>query len=420
MKFLKALFSLILSLLLAVFIVLTCFVYKVQESIKPENMQKLLLDCSIGEKLLGYEYLDENVEEIDFYTFICNNIQEPSALVLDFSLDKEKICHEAALEYVKDRIDSNIAFTNLNKLAQDLTDGYCNAAVEKGLINPNSNITYRTQKAWLTKKRGVLLNETIYAKYLEYLQKMADEGNICSLDIDQKNTIGYLLRTGKASVTTKNLLHKDIEDQTNRVCANALHDFVNDIIYKTNSYEGISKNSTNALVSEVVYGFFHLNDINDDDVRNGYVTRIIEESSESFVYPKIVAFLPSAENKSIQLPEYVSIILGLLTNTNLLYVLIGISAFLALLLLLINGGKSLLYIGMSMIIAGAVLYLLNNHINLLDNYLYSSIEVTDIYKTIIDKAIYDIMDNQKIAIILAGAGILMFIASFLFKTKKQN
>ena len=419
MKFLKALFSLILSLLLSFFIVLTCFVYKVQETIRPENMKQIMLDCSIGEKLLGYQYLNEDVEEVDFYTYLCNNIQEPSALVLDFSLDKAKICHEAALEYVKDRIDGNTAYTNLNKLAQELTDGYYNAAVEKGLINPNSNITYRTQKAWLTKKRGVLLNETIYAKYLEYLQKMADEGNICSLDIDQKNTIGYLLRTGKASVTTKNQLHKDIEDQTSRLCADALIDFVKDVIHKTDSYENIDRNHVTAFVSETIYGYFHLNDINDDDVRNGYVTRIINESSESFVYPKIVAFLPSAENEAIQLPEYVSIILGLLTNTNLLYVLIGISAFLALLLLLINRGKSLLYIGISLIIAGSLLYLLkSNRMLMLDRYLYSSIEVPEIYKTIIDKAVYNVIDNLKIAVTLAGVGLLMFISSFFFKTRK--
>ena len=420
MKYLKALFSLILSLLLSLFIVLTCFVYKVQKTIKPENLQQILLDCSIGEKLLGYHYLNEDVAEIDFYTFLCNNIQEPSALVLDFSLDKAKVCHEAALEYVKDKIDNNAVYTNLDKLSQDLTDGYCNAAIEKGLINPNSNITYRTQKAWLTKKRGVLLDETIRAKYQEYLLKMINDGDICALDIDQKNAVGYLLRTAKANVTTKNELYKSIEKHMSMVCADALADFLSDILYNTKSYKAITKDDVTVSVSDTITEYLNSNGINDDDIRNGYVTRIIKESSETFVYPKIASFLPS-DLSTIQLPENLSKIAGLVTNRSLLYGLIGAFVFLVAVLILINRKKSLLYIGISFIVAGVLLYILkSNHMILLNKYLYSFIELTEIYKTIIDKAVFNIIDNLKIAVISLVAGILMIISSFLFKTKSEN
>ena len=419
MKFLKTLFSLILSILLALCVVLTCFVYKAQEVIKPENIKNVMSNSAIGEKILGYQYLDENIKEEDFYTFLCNNIQEPSALVLDFSLDKAKTCHEAALEYIKDIVDSNCAYTNMNKLAQDLTDGYCKAAVEKGLINPNSNITYRTQKAWLTKKRGVLLDETIRAKYQEYLEKMIADGNICSLDIDQKSSFAYMLRTGKAGATTQNEIYKVIEDQADRVCAEALSNYVNDVVYNTNNYKKPEKNEVITMVSESIFGYFHLNGINDDDVRNGYVERIIKESSESFIYPKIASFLLSYDQTTAQLPDYVSKLLPLLTNRNVLYGLIGVCVLLGVLLILINKKKSLLYIGISLIIAGAALYALKpNHLLLLDRFLYSNIKIEDVFKGIINSVTKTIIDNNTIAIALSGVGLLMSVSSFILRTKK--
>ena len=419
MKFLKALFSLILSILLALCVVLTCFVYKAQEAIKPENIKEIMSNSAIGEKILGYQYLDENVKEEDFYTFLCNNIQEPSALVLDFSLDKAKTCHEAALEYVKDMIDSNCAYTNMNKLAQDLTDGYCKAAAEKGLINPNSNITYRTQKGWLTKKRGVLLDETIRAKYQEYLEKMIADGNICSLDIDQKTNFGYMLRTGKASVTIQNEIYKAIEDQTDRVCAEALSNFVNDVVHNTNNYKKPEKNEVITMVSESIFGYFKLNGIDGDDLRNGYVERMIKESSETFVYPKISSFLPSKEQTTAQLPDYVSKLLPLLINRNVLYGLIGVCVLLGVLLILINKKKSLLYIGISLIIAGAALYVLKpNYLPLLDRFLYSNINIEDVFKGIINSVTKTIIDNNTIAIALSVVGLLMSVSSFILRTKK--
>ena len=88
-------------------------------------------------------------------------------------------------------------------------------------------------------------------------------------------------------------------------------------------------------------------------------------------------------------------------------------------MILINKKKSLIYIGISLIIAGAVLYVLKpNYLPLLDRFLYSNIKIEDVFKGIINSATKTIIDNNTIAIVLSVVGLSIFVSSFVLRTKK--
>lgn len=420
MKLIKNILCLILSLLLALSILLSTCVYGINEVLKKEKLQEVLKSSSIGENLLGYEYLDEDVEEEDFLTAFYNYIPVQPILFLNISLDKADTCHNAAFEYVKDKIDSNHAYTNLDKLAEDLSTGYYEAAVNNKYINPNEYISYTDiLNNRVRKPKGEFLKETMNTKFTNILQELIDEEYICCLDIDQETPFSYLLRTGKSSNTIRNGLYKHMEDTVNNICATQVSNFIDSLIQNNNSYKALEKNEVLNLVIDSINEYLDQNNITRDKIEDNYAFKKIESSNNSFIYPKINSFLPSYQETLNQLNQEDLTILKLLTNNTLLYVGIGVSILLGIIILAINKFKGLPFIGFSCILSGAILFLSKIFVpGVLDKYLTDLSYLGDALAMIIPNCILALIDMiSKFGIYAFVAGIIISIISIPFTRK---
>ena len=418
----KKILCLLVGFVLTVAILITTLFFNASKMFEKDNVESILASSNVGEKLMGYTHVDNNEKEIDIYEALNESIPTQSALALNISLDKSEQCQNGAFAFIKEKQSEKYAYTSMNALINDLSTGYVNAAISNGYINPNQYMTYKNvHNERVYTKKGTLLMDTMIPKYRSVINRLADDGFFCSLDLDQKNTLVYLLSTGKQAIDIKNNFYHLIEEKVSEIYASHFMSFFDCLLNGESSSITIDEASLKDIMNSLVYDYLKTINISDEIMDKDRFERTLNSSIHNYVYPKLDEAIPSYESTVNAIPSVVIKCLGFLKNNTLFFIGLSVCALLIGLLLMIGKKKSIICIGIATIIPGFLMFASRYFVPQIINKLLLETENMQTSLNLVAPEFISkfIMKLSQHGLYLLIIGLLLELASVLLLKKKK-
>lgn len=416
----KKIICLLMSLLLSLLIFVTVVFFNASKIFDENKTDLILKESKIGEKLMGYSHQESNEKEIDIYKALAEKIPNQPALAVNISGEHSNLCQKGAFEYAKEKQDEKYGHTSLDNFVSDLATGYVNTAISNGYINPNQYMTYKNvhnERVYVQK--GTLLMDTMLIKYRDIINNLIQDDFFCALDIDQKNTLLYILSTGKDAIDTKDNLYRLVEEKIDGIFVSHIKSFINRLLDADKPYEIIEEASLKDVMKEVLDNYLKSIDIPDEYLDKERYDSTLEKSVHDYIYPRLFDSLPSYESTVSSLPSIVLKEIGLLKNNTLFFIGVTLCVLLILLLLKIGKIKSLLFIGIGAVVSGGMMFSLKYFAANIINIILSSIEglQTSLNLIIPGFASYLFENISRMGLYILPIGLLMIVVSLLFRKK---
>ena len=422
MNIFKKILCSLIGLILTVAIFITTVFFNASKMLEKDSIESILISSNVGEKLMGYIYLDNNEKEIDIYEALKESIPTQSALALNISSDKAEECQNGAFEYIKEKQSDKYAYITMDTLIDDLSTGYVNTAISKGYINPNQYMTYKNvHNERVYTQKGILLMDTMIPKYKSIINRLADDGFFCTLDLDQKNTLVYLFSTGKQAIDTKNNLYHLIEEKISQIYNSHFMSFFDCLLNGESSYQTIDEASLIDTMNDLVNDYLKTINISDENIDKDRLQRTLNSSVHSYVYPKLDEAIPSYESTIDSIPSIAIKGLGLLKNNTLFFIGLVLCALLIGLLLMIGKKKSIIFIAVAVLISGIVMFISKYFMSQIIEGLLLETENVQTSLNLVAPGFISkfITDLSQSGLYISIIGLLITIASIVLLKKKE-
>lgn len=356
MKTIKIFIQALLSLILVSAIVCSCLLFNASAFFKSENLATVFSELSSGSRILNYKYLSENKTEDDFYASLSDAIPVQVALVVDISSENARICQEGAFEYVKNQNLEGFVYNSLDLLAEELSTGYTQTAIDNNIINPDAYITYmNVHRERVTDTKRNLLMETIYQKYRAILSALDGEGYFCALNADGKNTFLYVLSSGNKAIRMQNELYHLIEEKSDVLYDEHLLNFFERLKGNSTAYELLDAGQYANCIEEEIFSFIEGQGLSFEFADKEIVHRKLEPGLKNDLYQRFVNALPLYEDTVSSTPAPVMSLIPRLFNNSLTYIALGICLLAILLIIVADRKRSLYFIGAALFISGLII-----------------------------------------------------------------
>lgn len=421
MKTIRIILGILLSLLLITEILCAETLFASSKVFEEESLNTILSQIDTGKKIMDYEYLSEEIDSTDIYEQLAQAIPAQVALSVNVSGQEAVICQDGALQQIAQLEEEKYAYTSFDSVAEDLAEAYVQTAIAQKIISPGKTISYKDSRNQRVYARSdTLLQETIVLKYKTILEKLKEEGFFCSLDIDGKNAIVYLMRCGKKAAEAKNGLYRSIENKISEIFNAHFADYIRCLKDRDPSYALIAQQDLNGILLSEVYSYIHSLDISQEKLRTDRVNASILLGISQHIAPKLYTCLPSYKDTLAALGETGMSLAAFALNGRMFSICLAAAVMTMILLLLIGKGKALFYIGVAFLLSGAAALSGRSASVRLPDIMSTSLatERNDLSFLMPDlvKAVLEHLFS--IGIYIAAFGILLLAASFLFKKKK--
>ena len=423
MKTIKLIFQTLLSLLLIVGLVCSILLFSTSDFFKKEKLSSTLSDIYCADKILQLEYLSEDIEENDFYKKLSEAMPVQVALVVDVSGDNAKTCQDGAFEYIKENNVDKYAYNLLDALAESMGEGYTQTAIDKNIINPKQYVSYlNVQSERVTDTKENLLKETIVQKYKTELYKLVGEGCFCNLNVDQKTSFLYVLRSGKQGAQTQNRLYKLVENETEKLFDEHILNYFERLKGNNTEMNVVDSDEYTDLIKSSTYKFVEDEGLSLEFVNKEMADRILETGIRNGLYPKFEISLPSYEDTVSSLPEVAVSLISKLLNNKFTYVALGVSMFLIILIVLVGKKTSLYFLSFSLFISGLLVFVSKFYSSKLsDNVVSAMMNSKGTTYVLVRDLINRFMTGfSNYGIYLEITGLILLVLSVLLNRKKVS
>ena len=423
MKTRNTVFSVSLSLILLIFIFISAVFFVTPRIFEKETFDQILSDSKIKERIMGYENPEKEEEKTDVYEMLSENIPDQVCLALNLSGKDAALCQEGAINYVKEKGDDKYAYTKLAPFTEDLATGYTEAAIANRFIRPDHYYGYQTlQSGKVYEKERDFLKNTMISKYRTFIERFADEGLFCGLDLDQKNTFAYLLLTGRDSQDMKYGLYKKIEEKVDSIIRERYSFLIGSLFEERQSLKEIDEISFTQDIRNIISEYLESNGYSEELLNPNITEQVIQKSIHNYIYPRLYENLPSQENTLSALPQAAIKGLRYLNNDTLFYIGIGLSVLLAILIFLIARSKAPLFIGIPILLVGIVLFLTKNYTPQLTDRTLSFLSDPNTGPALFIPQLIRVFSSRlsSIGIYLMAAGAILFVLGIVMSLLKRK
>lgn len=423
MKLSKIIGTFLLSVLLIVSVLCAGLLFTASQIFRTEDLSSLVSEIDTGAKILQYEYLPEDGEEIDIYEALSKEIEPQVALAVNVSGENAVICQNGAFAYVKSQQDEKYAYTSLNPVGDDFGIGYTQTAVADNIISPNKTMTYKNvknERVW-TKMEPLLL-ETISLKYKTALDVLRLKDFFCSLDIDQLDPFAYLLRTGKESAVLQNGLYRTMENKVGEIFDEHLLNYIGCLKDDTKTYETVAQQTLNETLLPEVYAYIHDAGFSDEKLDLDKTNAALIRSITSHIAPKLYSCLPSYEDTVSSVPAKVLSLIRKALDGSLTYICLGVAGVL-LLAMLVTGKKAALpFLGIALLLSGAAAFFSKSYSYRLTDYLTGVMTDSGNNLSFLVPDLINVFTKRfsNLGIYAAIAGVAVLLLAIVFGRKKTE
>lgn len=418
MNFIKNVFKLFLSLLLAAGLLGTCLSFAGNRILQENELGSVINDSEVGKQIMNYEYLPEDVEEKDFYSSLYDAIPVQISLVTNISMEDAELCHREAFEQVREKHNELAAQYSSEQLAKDLGEAYTKAAVDHGIIRHGDLVYFNGSNQEIE----FLLRKTMIRKYEAALDELKDNGSFCALTVDQKYPFAYVLQTGKEAAETQNGLYRFVEDRIDEIYRTGLLKFLSRLKGNDAEAEELSYEQFEQDMRTGIYDYLHSQNISTDQIEDKWCNKTLNSSIKNTIYPEFESCLPTYERTIGSLAPFLQKGLGMLLNNVSTYILAGVSALLLILLFLVGKKGSLPFLGIVLLLSGGILFVIRffseKPADLLTQAVASSGNKISILIPAFVRYFAQIVSG--LGIWLAGAGFIFFLLSLLFGRSRKE